>query len=58
MDVGIEIIAESDNLDKDGKKKRKTMYLVFKSTQERNVVFDILLSSVRKDCVTTETSLV
>jgi len=43
MDLGLEIISESENLDAKGKPKKKTMYLIFKSTFERNVVWDILI---------------
>ena len=51
MEIGIEIIAHKV---KDGKVKKKSMYLVFDSQQTRNYVYSLLLSQVAKDCVTTE----
>jgi len=51
MDIGIEIVAYSD---KKNKIKRKTMYLVFKTRQQRDMVFNALHSIVGDDCITTE----
>jgi hypothetical protein len=52
MDLGIEILAENDE-----KKKKKTMYLIFKNTQERNFVYENLLKFVNKNCITTENNI-
>ena len=52
MDIAIEIVAVSPNPSKKGKKK--TMYLVFKSTKERDLVYQTMLRMVDKDCTTTE----
>lgn len=49
MDIGIEIVAFSAK-----KKQRKTMYLVFKNTNERNRVYNAIHPAVAQDCVTTE----
>ena len=49
MDIGIEIVSYSEK-----KKQRKTMYLVFKNTNERNRVYNALHPAVAPDCVTTE----
>ena len=51
MDVGLEIKSE-----KPLKKKEKTMYIVFKSAEERNEVYDSIFKSLinPNDCITTE----
>ena len=46
MDIGIEILSVSD------KNKKKTMYLVFKNTQQRDIVYKALHDKIGKDCVT------
>ena len=53
MDVGLEIIAMSQKGESESEMKKKSLYLVFTSTQERNMVFDALLKIVPQDCVTT-----
>ena len=52
MDIAIEIVAVSPSPSKKGKKK--TMYLVFNSTKERDTVYQTMLKMVDKDCTTTE----
>ena len=54
MDIGLEIVSHSESK---GSIKKKTMYLVFNTKPERDLVYDKLLSLVAKDCVTTERSL-
>jgi hypothetical protein len=54
MDIGLEIVSHSESKDTI---KKKTMYIVFSSKQERDFVYEKLLSLVAKDCVTTERSL-
>jgi hypothetical protein len=54
MDIGIEVVSYS--YDKN-KLKRKIMYLVFKSRQERDQVFNCLHNIVGEDCITTEKSV-
>jgi hypothetical protein len=54
MDVALEIVSHSD---KDGKTKKKTMYLVFQNRKERDFVYEKLLSIVAETCVTTERNL-
>ena len=51
MDIGLEVVSLNE------KGKKKTMYLVFQNTNERDNVYQKLLSIVQKDCVTTERSL-
>ena len=55
MDIGLEIISVSKADTRSP--KRKTMYLVFKTTKERNVVYESLLKMVGKECITTERNL-
>ena len=52
MDLAIEIVAISPNPNKKGKKK--TMYLVFNNTKERDIIYQTVLKMVDKDCTTTE----
>lgn len=49
MDLGIEVVSFSAK-----KKLRKTMYLIFKNTFERDRVYNALHPMVAQDCVTTE----
>ena len=42
MDLGIEIISHSISSVDETKSKRKTMYLVFKNTAERDFVYNTL----------------
>ena len=55
MDIGLEIISISKA--DTNSPKRKTMYLVFKSTNERNIVYESLHKMVSKECITTERNL-
>lgn len=54
MDLGIEIISHSISSVDETKSKRKTMYLVFKNTAERDFVYNTLHQLVPKDSITTE----
>lgn len=51
MEIGIEIVAHKL---KDNKLKKKSMYLVFDSFQQRNYVYSLIFKLVSKTCITTE----
>jgi hypothetical protein len=55
MDIGLEIISVSKA--ESNAPKRKTMYLVFKTNEERNFVYKSLLKMVDTKCITTERNL-
>ena len=53
MDLGLEIVSYSEK--SDGSLKKKSMYIVFKNTQERDLVYSKLLNLVSKnECATAE----
>lgn len=54
MDLGIEIISSSVSSADETKSKRKTMYLIFKNTTERDFVYNTLHKLVPTDSITTE----
>jgi factor associated with neutral sphingomyelinase activation len=53
MNVGLEIVSYSE---KDGgKHKKKSMFLVFRTTEERDIIYGMLLKLVDlKECATAE----
>ena len=58
MDLGLEVVSYSVKYDGQGAKtkaKKKSMFLVFKEKNERDIIYNTLLQLVdRKECATTE----
>lgn len=57
MDLGVEIISHSKKDENDAKSKRKTMYLIFKNTNERDFFYNTLHKLVPKDTISTEKNI-
>ena len=54
MDIGLEIVSYKLN-DNYEQIKKKTMYMVFKNSQERDMIYMMLLQNVNlNECATTE----
>ena len=51
MDIGIEIMSKNE------KGKKKSMYLIFQNTQERDLVYQTLHNRIDKSCVTQDVNV-
>jgi hypothetical protein len=55
MDLGLEIVSYSAKSDENKKRKKKSMYLVFRDKQDRDIIYNTLLKFVDlNECATAE----